>query len=162
MNNPWAVLALLVLGGGCRPAPAFHQEDLTNAGRGKYWDRVYSTDIFGHINPSYAAPAGPAPAQHATITYDCDYFASNGQAIHYTNIDSSTVTDRGYSDVIYNPDTFVLRDSLLTFSGHTHQILTLTPQVMVLKYEYEHRKAISVYLPSKYQTKRIKPVTYGR
>jgi hypothetical protein len=160
MNNPYVVLTLLVLAGGCRPVPVFHQDDLTNAGHGKYWDRIYSTDIFGRINPSYAAPAGYVPEQRATITYDCDYFASNGQAIHYANVDSSTVTDRGYSDVIFNPDKFVLRDSFLTFSGHTHKILTLTPQVMVLEYEADKKKAISVYLPSKNQTKRIKPVTY--
>jgi hypothetical protein len=145
----------------CCQAPASRRDYLTNAGKGKYWDCVYSTDVYGHANASYAASAGPAYYRHATIMYRCDYFASNGQALHYNNVDSVTVIDRGANtDIQYNPDSFTLQDNTLTFGGHWHNILALTPQVMVLEYEYEGRKAISTYLPSKYQKKVIRPVAY--
>lgn len=152
-------LALLL--SACRQVPTFQQDYLTNAGKGKYWDCVYSTDIFGRINPSYAAPIARHNFQRATITYSCDYFAINHKALHYTNLDSVTIIDRGANtDVKFNPDSFELHDSTLTFGGHRHKILTLTPQVMVLEYEYDRRKAISIYLPSKYQKKVIRPVAY--
>jgi hypothetical protein len=153
-------LSIGLLLAACQHAPASQQEYLTNAGKGKYWDRVYSTDVYGHANASYA-PSGPAYYLPATIIYGCDYFTSGGQALHYTNIDSVTVIDRGANiDIEYNPDSFELQDNTLTFGGHRHKILALTPQVMVLEYEYEGRKAISTYLPSKYQQKIIRPVTY--
>lgn len=157
-------LSSLLLGlllSACRQAPASPQDYLTNAGEGKYWDCVYSTDVYGHANGSYAPSAGPAYYRHATIIYRCDYFASNGQALHYNNIDSVTVIDRGANtDVQYNPGSFKLQANTLTFGGHRHKILALTPQVMVLEYEYEGQKAISTYLPSKYQKKIIRPVAY--
>lgn len=153
-------LSLGLLLSACRQAPASQQDYLTNAGKGKYWDRVYSTDVYGHANASYAA-SGPAYYLPATIIYSCDYFDSTGQVIPYTNIDSITVIQRGaYTDIASSPGTFTLHDNFLTFSGHTHKILTLTPQVMVLEYGYEGRKAISTYLPSKYQKKIIRPVAH--
>ena len=154
-------LLLGLLLSACRQAPASQQDYLTDAGRGKYWDCIYSTDVYGHANASYAASAGPEYYRHATIIYRCDYFASNGQALHYDNIDSVSVIDRGANtDIGYNPDRFKLQDNTLTFGGHRHKILALTPQVMVLEYEYEGRKAISTYLPSKYQKKTIRPIAY--
>jgi hypothetical protein len=145
----------------CRQAPTSQQDYLTNAGKGKYWDCIYSTDVYGHANASYAASAGAAYYMCPTTIYRCDYFASNGQALHYNNIDSVTVIDRGANtDIQYNPDSFDLQANTLTFGGHRHKILALTPQVMVLEYEYEGRKAISTYLPSKYQQKIIRPVAY--
>ncbi|RZJ94950.1 MAG: hypothetical protein EOO60_01800 [Hymenobacter sp.] len=155
MNTLSIIAALLALTGSCQPDSSLLEGYLTANGHGKYWDCIYSTSILGRINPTYATPSLDRPV---TLPYDCEYFAAHQQVIHYANVDSSTVTDRGYSDVQFNPDKFELRDSLLFFSGHQHRILTLTPQVLVLEYEYEHRKSISVYLPSKYQAKRIKPL----
>lgn len=156
MHSLFLLTALLGLTSGCQPDSTLLLRALTANGHGKYWDCIYSTSVRGHINQTYPTPSLDRPV---TLAYDCAYFAAPNQVIHYANVDSSTVTDRGSSDVQFNPDTFALRDSLLFFSGHQHRILTLTPHVLVLEYEYEHRKAISVYLPSRYQVKRIKPLT---
>lgn len=157
MNCPYLVSALLSLLGSCQSTTSSPERYLTDDGHGKYWDCIYSTSVLGHINPTYAPPSLERPVM---LPYNCEYFAAHQQVIHYANVDSSTVMDRGYSDVQFNPDTFALRGNFLFFSGHQHRILTLTPQVLVLEYEYEHRKAISVYLPSKYQTKHIKPLPH--
>jgi hypothetical protein len=155
MNNLYMITALLGLTGCYQSNSTLFERYLTANGHGNYWDCIYSTSVLGRINPTYATPSLDRPV---TLPYDCEYFAAHQQVIHYANVDSSTVTDRGYSDVQFNPDKFELRGNLLFFSGHQHRILTLTPQVLVLEYEYEHRKSISVYLPSKYQAKRIKPL----
>jgi hypothetical protein len=154
MHNLLLLAALFGLSGCYQSTSPLLERYLTANGHGNYWDCVYSTTVLGHINPSYATPSLDRPV---TLPYDCAYFAAHQQVIHYANVDSTTVTDRGASDVQFNPDQFALRGDVLFFSGQAHRILTLTPQVLVLEYECEHRKAIRVYLPSKYQHKRIKP-----
>jgi hypothetical protein len=157
MDNFCLLGVLLSLLGSCQSAPSLLERYLTADGQDKYWDCVYSTSVLGRINPTYATPSEERPV---TLPYNCEYFAAKQQVIHYANVDAGTVTDQGDSDVQFNPDKFELRGNFLFFSGHQHHILTLTPQVLMLEYEYEHRKFISVYLPSNYQIKRIKPLQH--
>jgi hypothetical protein len=143
---------LSLLAGSCHPAPKLREADLTNQGHGKYWDQVYSTDIYGRINGSYPTQYG-----RPRLPYRCDYFAAKGRVVHYDNVDSATVVDRGAdTDIKFNPDQFELRDSTLSFSGRANKVVALTPQLLVLEYTFEGKKALSIYIPSRHQVKRVK------
>jgi hypothetical protein len=145
---------LSLLSGGCHPAPKLREADLTNQGRGKYWDEVYSTDIYGRLNGSYPTRYG-----QPRLPYRCDYFGAKGRVVHYHNQDSVTVVDRGAnSDVVYNPDQYQLRDSTLIYWQDTLKVVALTPKLLVLEHEFDHKKALRIYVPSRYQQKRVQPV----
>lgn len=76
--------------------------------------------------------------------------------IHYKNLDSIRVIDKGANtDVVFNPDKYVLSDSVLFFLGQPNKILVLTEKIIMLEYKYEGKKAIRIYVPSKYQNKQI-------
>ncbi|MBJ6146426.1 hypothetical protein [Hymenobacter sp. BT559] len=145
---------LSLLSGGCHPAPTLREADLTNYGRGKYWDEVYSIDIYGRLNGSYPTRYG-----QPHLSYRCDYFGAKGQVVHYLNTDSITVVDRGSnSDVRYNPDQFQLCDSTLIYWHDTLKVVALTPKLLVLEHEFDHKKALRIYVPSRYQQKRVQLV----
>ena len=149
LSVQWLVFGFLLW--GCHPEPELSESCLTNSEKGKYWDLVYSTDIYGRPNRSY----GPRSLQ----PYDCDYFAADGHVVHYANADSATVEDRGANtDVQFNPDQFQLRGSTLTFGGRTHKVLALLPQLLALEFGPEGKKALRVYTPSQHQVKRLKKV----
>lgn len=149
-----SLLMLCLLSWGCHPAPKLREADLTNDGQGKYWDEVYSTDIYGRINGSYPTQYGKP-----RLPYRCDYFAAKGRVVHYRNVDSLTVIDRGgNSDVVFNPDHFRLGDSTLIYWQDTLKVVALTPKLLVLEHEFDHKIALRIYVPSRYQQKRVRPV----
>jgi hypothetical protein len=133
---------------------------LTNNGKGRYWDEVYSTSTNGTINASYPDPHLiylDSLAKKVRYVNTCIYFSGQDHVMHYVNLDSVRVRDIDEnSDALLNPGYFKLRDDTLIFALNMHhKILTLTPQAMVLEYVFKGKKSVRVYLPSRFQLKQV-------
>ncbi|HEX8657956.1 MAG TPA: hypothetical protein VF690_10495 [Hymenobacter sp.] len=123
--------------------------DLTGNSGIKYWDVVYSSDIYNRPQNPFSKSGLP--------NY-CIKLERSGRVTHYNYLDSLRIIDRGCNtDVVFNPDSFTFEsDSTLRFGGRKYSITFLSKEFMILKFGPDRiNRATVIYSASKAQTKEI-------
>ena len=145
-NKNWSLrlsLALMVCC-ACQSKQGM-QRSLIAGDNGKYWDKVYISDIDGNPQPTFKTRAGNSRTSV--------FFGRNGKYHVYYNIDSVRVVNMTTiaGDIILDGEwSFIGEDSLGDI--RLYKILKLTEDSLLLQYS---EKSIRKYVKSKYQDKII-------